>query len=144
MQPRDHRRIVIEVLALATLGTPLGRRIGGGEQVLGAVRNAMQRTAPVAARDLVRGLPRFGARAFGHGVRDAIELRAVAVDALEIALGEIDRRQLARADQLRQFIDGLEQRGVIDLAHRAPPPAARLGALDGVNTNAISLPAGSS
>jgi hypothetical protein len=60
---------------------------------------AMQRPSPAARLNVRLGLPGGRARRVGHHEQVAMNLVVHRLDAAQIGLGEIDRRQLARLNQ---------------------------------------------
>src|SRR5207247_644916 len=115
------------------------------EQVLGAPGNPVERPAVVAAHDLGLRRARLGAGELGRGSREGVEPRGVALDPVEIGLGQLDRREAARADAARQLRDGEAEDVFAEGTHAPLLPAPRLrpAVLSGRNTNAIPLPGGS-
>ncbi len=87
------------------------RRADAGRvvDVLVGDRDAVERSAQRA-----RHLPRFGGLGIGQRAllghhQERIQLRIEAADALEMRLGELDRRQLLGGDELRGFGDGQDR-----------------------------------
>ncbi|MNY50864.1 hypothetical protein D3C86_1864080 [compost metagenome] len=74
------------------------------EQVLHRQWDAVQRTAALAARQLFFGLARLRHGLLGRHMGVAVQCAVEALDARQLGLGDLDRRQLAAADQQRQFV----------------------------------------
>ena len=85
------------------------------EQVLQRDGDAVQRTADPAGREVLGRAPRVGARALrGHGdVR--VDARVQPLDAPQVRLAELERRELARAERHRSACD--RQSTQIEIAH---------------------------
>ncbi len=118
-QPLDHRPIVVEDLLPEGLGAPGGRDALRRQQVLEAVRDAVEGPA-VLARDqlLVGAVGLREGHIAGHGDHGA-ELRPEGFQALQVRLGQLDRVHLARSEQKAQVAHGGEQHVVAD--HLRPP-----------------------
>jgi hypothetical protein len=90
LQALDDRGIEVEHLAAEGSRAPGGRNaLRGGQQVLRAVRDAVQETAPPTGRDLVLGvpgLPQGPVACHGH---DGVVARPEPFQALQKGLGEL-------------------------------------------------------
>src|SRR5207302_366309 len=97
---------------LTFVGTraPLRRIPGNGDDVLAAPRNAVQRPAVLARRDLaVRLLRLMQGEVVGEG-DDEVQQRVVAVKPIETHARQLDRRDLARFDEMSEVRDRPERR----------------------------------
>ncbi len=83
----------------------------------------MQRTAPCAAANLEIGFARRRAGLVGHHPDIAVQLWVEARDAIEVALGQLDGRHLAVAQQRRE-LDYLE---IAQIRHTTGPGIERRG-----------------
>src|SRR5207237_517036 len=78
----------------------------GIEEILEAERNAVQGPAIAAGLDLGFSLLRLLSREIGGDGDESIELRIDRVDALEVRFDELDRRELALANEIRELSNG--------------------------------------
>ena len=106
--PHD-RRIILRHAIAKRLGAPRRRDAGGVEQILHAVRNAVQWAAILACRDLGVGLLRLREREVLRQRDDAAQLAVVLRDAVEIDVGEPRRRELLLLDPSREMRDRCER-----------------------------------
>ena len=102
----DGVRVARRHVVLQELGMRRRADAGGVVDVLVGDRDAVERAAQRA-----RHLPRLGGLGVGQRAllrhhQERIELRIEAADAVEMRLGELDRRQLLRRNELRRFGDG--------------------------------------
>ncbi|MNZ74988.1 hypothetical protein D3C78_934560 [compost metagenome] len=81
-----------------------GRYAGGPQQVLVGDGDAVQRAAAFAAHQLAFGLARLFQGQFRGDAGVAVQVAVEPVNARQLRLGDLDRRQLAGADQQRQFV----------------------------------------
>ena len=84
-----------------------GRPIEDVEDVLDADRDAVQRPAILALRQLVGQPFRLGQGVFAIDEHPGVDVLLPAVDGGEALLDEIDRRDAAGRDRLGGFVDGL-------------------------------------
>jgi hypothetical protein len=114
---RVRRRHVIEQEARMR-----GRaQAGGVVDVLQAIGNAVQRTAPPAAGDLALGAPGSGAGTLGGNLDKGVELRLERRSARQSRFGQRDRRQLAGGDLAAGLRKGRQRPGARLTAHRWAP-----------------------
>ena len=105
-QAFHHRRIKIDDLVLVGHGAPAGGMPARGQQVLGAPGHAMQRTAIDAAADFGISAARLCVRQVFGQASDALQHGIVALEPLEVHFGQLERADLARAQQFRQLRHG--------------------------------------
>ena len=99
----------------------------------------VRRPANVSSRYLAfRGPGLLQRDVLGHG-GEGVQLRRVALDAIQITLRQLDRRELPRVDALAQLGD----REIEDIVRDHDSPRLR-SPTRGWNANAIGLPGGSS
>jgi len=106
VQVLDDRGVVVEDLIHVGLGAPGGGNIFHREKIFGGVRDAVERAPVMATMDFFFGSLRL---IEGDRVGDAsvgVELGSEFSAALEIALGEFDRRKLLGLNLLGEFADG--------------------------------------
>ena len=96
---------------------------GRVDVVLEPDRNAVQRPAVAAARELRLERARLGERLLGRDRDVGVHARIQALDALEIGARELDGRELARRDAPPRLRDR-ELRGVRGLRARGRPVAS--------------------
>ena len=105
----DDRRVVVEDLVLVRPGAPRRRDALGREQILRAPRDAVQRPVVAAGLDLaIRGGRLLEREILGER-DDAVELRAVLLQARQIHPGEIGGADVARLDERRERRNRLER-----------------------------------
>ena len=114
----DDGGVLVEALVLQRRRAPGGRDASGRrEQVLGAIRNAVERAEVAAGRKLPLGAPRLLHRALARERDDRIVAGAERLEPMEERLGELDRRHRARADHSAELAKRDEDRLV---AHEQP------------------------
>ncbi len=111
-QPLHDRRIVRKRLLREWRRAPRGWIAFRRDDVLHAVRDAVQHAAIAAGGDLAIGRARFGQRALLGQRGDAVQLRVESLQPPEIHRRQLDRRGLTRAEQLREVRDRPEGDGL--------------------------------
>ena len=137
-QQTHDRRFGVDHLAPERARSPLRREARDRDDVLAAPRHAVQRSAILAGGDLAVGLLRLTHRQFVGVGDDEIERGVEAAEAIEIHAGQLDRRHLARLEQLREVRERPERdvleaggaaqrrrRAGAQRLHRAIEPRAR-------------------
>ncbi len=102
-QSLHDRRVLIERLLAQGRRAPGGWKATLTEQVLGPVRNAMQRPAILAGRQLAIGLCRLLQGQCMRHRHDRVELRSQLLQAFKKQTREFDRRHTPRAEFLAQL-----------------------------------------
>ena len=98
----NHRGVVSELLVAIRRRAPGRRHLLRREEVLRAVRDAVERAAVFSAADLPLRRPGRGERIFSGERHDRVQLSPVRFEPVESFLHERDGRDLARADLRRQ------------------------------------------
>src|ERR1700694_1254925 len=101
---------------------PGGWRAARGQQIFDAIRNTMQRTAIVAARQVIIGGPGFTQRSIRHRSDQCVEFRTKPLQPAQIKLRELDRAYLLGTQHVSKLADGFE--GDVGVAHACSPSAA--------------------
>ena len=105
------------------LGAPCGRDVGGVEQILHAKRNAVQRAAVLALRDLGVGLFCLGQGNVARERDDAMELLVELGDSCQVDICQALGAQLAMLDPARELRD--RGKGDVIVARGERPGVAR-------------------
>ena len=103
LEARDERRVHLGHHAHVRVRAALGGNTGGQRQVLDGDRDPMQRPKRVAANDRCLRLARRGARVVRREIRERIEPGLLGFDARQDGVDQLDRRDLARADQFGEL-----------------------------------------
>ena len=107
----DDGGVLVEALVLQRRRAPGGRDAARRrEQILGAIRNAVERAEVAAGRELPLGAPRLVHRALARERDDGIVAGAERLEPMEERLGELDRRHRARADHFAELAKRDEDR----------------------------------
>ena len=99
IQPRDGGRVVAGNGIGADAGLAGGADAGGGEDVLQRERNAVQRAAVAAGRDLRLGRLRLADGVVGGDQEVGVQLRIERRRASEQGLRQVDGREVAARDK---------------------------------------------
>src|SRR5262249_54807710 len=113
----DSRSVAVDLLLLENLGAPGRRRPRKGQEILGRVGHAVQRSAPLAGTDVLLGGAGLRERMLGQKRGKCAERWAKPFGALEITFGELDRRQRAALDALAELADGQKENVVAERHH---------------------------
>ena len=105
---------MVEHLMPIGRGSPGGGNAAGGEQVLRAVRDSVQRPAVLAAADLLLRGPRLAQRRGAHQGHDGVIAAAEPLQAIEAGAGELHRREPPRAEASAELADRKEERAGIE------------------------------
>ena len=143
VQPRDDRGVLIERLRRERRRAPARRRALRRDDVLDAVRNAVQRTEVAAGAQPPVRLGGFRHRTLfgqrGHAIQHAV----VTLQSGQVHRRQFLRRHLPGAQQLREMRDGPE-RGVFEIRgplhlRRGLDPEDRRGAFGGATPGGFGL-----
>src|SRR6185312_9596101 len=104
----DHSGVLVDDLMLEATGSPGGGITLSGEQVLGSPGQAVERAAIFAGGDFAVGFACLCEGALLGEIDDEVQYRVVALEAREVHLGEVERRNFAAADKAGQLGNGIE------------------------------------
>src|SRR5207253_10087988 len=85
-------------------------RARGGQEILGAIGNAVERAPVPPRRDFPFCAPRLAQCALAGDGDHGVVLRAQALEPIEVELGQRHGRELARAHEGGQLAHGLEEK----------------------------------
>ena len=91
-------------------GAPCRRRARGGQEILGAIGNAVEGSAVAPGRDLALRAPRLAERPLARDGDHRVVFRAEALEPIEAQLGQRHGRELARAHEGSKLAHGLEEK----------------------------------
>ena len=112
-QPANRLGILRRDVVAEERGAMSGPHAIGVEDVLEANRNAVERAAPTAGRELGFRPARPRARLGGHDGHESVQHRIESLDAREMRLGHLHRRHRPRAHQTGELGDREEAQVVV-------------------------------
>ncbi len=106
LQLANDRRIAVKRASSERRGAPAGGyAVRRGEKVLGAVGDAVEGAAILAASDLLLGALGLAKRPFPRDGHDRVQRRTVAFEPVQRKLSQLDRRDLSAPDELGEVPD---------------------------------------